>query len=92
MGLGSYSTKALGPALLETKNCELKAVVTGTKQKEKIWAEKYNLNYNQIYKYLQISKDYLSAYANAPTLLGGCCKIVVMRRTTCQQSAQQFHL
>ena len=31
VGLGSYSTKALGPALLETKNCELKAVVTGTK-------------------------------------------------------------
>ena len=51
VGLGSYSSKALGPALLETKKCELKAVVTGTKQKEKIWAEKYNLNYNQIYNY-----------------------------------------
>ena len=51
VGLGSYSTKALGPALLETKNCELKAVVTGTKEKEKIWAEKYNLSYKQIYNY-----------------------------------------
>ena len=25
VGLGSYSSKALGPALLETKKCELKA-------------------------------------------------------------------
>ena len=50
-GLGSYSSKALGPALFETKKCELKAVVTGTKEKEKIWAEKYNLSYKQIYNY-----------------------------------------
>ena len=29
VGLGNYATKQLGPALLETSLCELKAIVTG---------------------------------------------------------------
>lgn len=51
VGLGSYSEKALGPALLETKLCELKGIVTGTPEKEIIWQKKYNLNDNSIYNY-----------------------------------------
>ena len=38
VGLGSYSKGALGPALLETEFCELKAIVTGTKSKVE-WVE-----------------------------------------------------
>lgn len=51
VGLGNYSTKALGPALLKTNHCELKAIVTGTPTKEKIWQKEYNLRDNNIYNY-----------------------------------------
>lgn len=51
VGLGSYSTYQLGPALLETDHCYLSAVVTGTKEKEQIWKEKYNLSNDCIYNY-----------------------------------------
>ena len=51
VGLGSYSTNQLAPALLETKHCYLAGVVTGTKEKEKIWAEKYNIPAKNIYNY-----------------------------------------
>ena len=33
VGLGTYSTTQLAPALLETKFCYLSAIVTGTKEK-----------------------------------------------------------
>ena len=39
VGLGSYSSKALGPALLETKKCELK-VPEVTKLREIKWKRK----------------------------------------------------
>lgn len=51
VGLGSYSTNQLAPALLETKYCELRGIVTGTPAKEKIWAEKYNIPQKNIYNY-----------------------------------------
>ena len=51
VGLGSYSTYQLGPALLETKHCYLAGIVTGTPDKEKIWAKKYNLPKTSIYNY-----------------------------------------
>jgi len=51
VGLGSYSTKALGPALLKTKYCDLKAIVTGTPSKEKVWQKEYNLDENNVYNY-----------------------------------------
>jgi len=51
VGLGSYSTYQLGPALLETNHCYLAGIVTGTPEKEKIWAEKYNLPKEGIYNY-----------------------------------------
>ena len=51
VGLGSYSTYELAPALLETKNCYLAGIVTGTPAKEKIWSDKYNIPQKNIYNY-----------------------------------------
>lgn len=51
VGLGSYSTYQLGPALLQTKNCYLSGIVTGTPSKEQVWAEKYSIPATQIYNY-----------------------------------------
>src|SRR5262245_26487147 len=51
VGLGSYSSTQLGPALLKTKNCYLAGIVTGTPAKEKIWADKYNIPHENIYNY-----------------------------------------
>jgi predicted dehydrogenase len=51
VGLGSYSTYQLAPALLETKHCYLAGIVTGTPAKEKIWAAKYNIPAKNIYNY-----------------------------------------
>ena len=51
VGLGSYSTYELAPALQETKNCYLAGIVTGTPSKEKTWADKYNIPQKNIYNY-----------------------------------------
>jgi predicted dehydrogenase len=51
VGLGSYSTNQLAPALQQTAHCYLAGVVTGTPAKEKTWAEKYSLPAKNIYNY-----------------------------------------
>ena len=51
VGLGSYSSFELAPALQETKNCYLAGIVTGTPAKEKIWADKYHIPEKNIYNY-----------------------------------------
>ncbi len=51
VGLGNYATNQLAPALLETEHCYLAGIVTGTKEKEKIWQEKYNIPSENIYNY-----------------------------------------
>jgi len=51
VGLGEYSTTMLAPALQQTQNCELKAIVTGTKSKERSWAAKYNIPEENTYNY-----------------------------------------
>jgi predicted dehydrogenase len=51
VGLGSYSSYQLAPALLETRHCYLAAIVTGTPQKEKTWSAKYNIPQRNIYNY-----------------------------------------
>src|SRR5215470_14093083 len=51
VGLGSYSTHQLAPALQETKNCYLAGIVTGTPAKEQMWSEKYNIPKKNIYNY-----------------------------------------
>jgi len=51
VGLGTYSTYELAPSLLQTAFCELRGIVTGTKEKEHIWAAKYKLPKENIYNY-----------------------------------------
>jgi len=51
LGLGKYSTGQLGPALLETKLCQLTGVITGTPSKGVEWAQKYNLLKDNVYSY-----------------------------------------
>ncbi|MCL6266071.1 Gfo/Idh/MocA family protein [Flagellimonas myxillae] len=51
VGLGSYSTYQLAPALVDTKHCYLAGIVTGTPEKEKVWASKYNIPKKNIYNY-----------------------------------------
>nr|WP_299172911.1 Gfo/Idh/MocA family oxidoreductase [uncultured Allomuricauda sp.] len=51
VGLGSYSTYQLAPALLEAEHCYLAGIVTGTKDKEQIWANKYGIPKENIYNY-----------------------------------------
>ncbi|MEM7550484.1 MAG: Gfo/Idh/MocA family oxidoreductase [Bacteroidota bacterium] len=56
VGLGEYSTYLLAPALQETGFCKLAAIVTGTPEKEKIWADKYNIKKANIYNYENFDK------------------------------------
>ncbi|MEN8800186.1 MAG: Gfo/Idh/MocA family oxidoreductase [Flavobacteriaceae bacterium] len=51
VGLGSYSTYQLAPALQQTKYCHLAGIVTGTPAKEKQWATKYGVEEKNIYNY-----------------------------------------
>jgi predicted dehydrogenase len=51
VGLGSYSTYQLAPALEKTERIELRGVVTGTPSKAEEWAKKYNLSDKNIYSY-----------------------------------------
>lgn len=51
VGLGSYSTYQLAPALQDTQHCYLAGVVTGTPVKEKQWADKYGISTDNIYNY-----------------------------------------
>ncbi|MBT8239471.1 MAG: Gfo/Idh/MocA family oxidoreductase [Croceitalea sp.] len=51
VGLGSYSTYQLAPALQDTSYCYLAGIVTGTPAKEEVWASKYNLPNSNIYNY-----------------------------------------
>ena len=51
VGLGSYSSGQLGPALRETKLCRLAGVVTGSPAKAARWAKNYGLPSNCLYTY-----------------------------------------
>ncbi|MHA7831186.1 MAG: Gfo/Idh/MocA family protein [Flagellimonas sp.] len=51
VGLGSYSTYQLAPALQDTQYCYLAGIVTGTPEKEQIWADKYEIPEKNIYNY-----------------------------------------
>lgn len=56
VGLGSYSTHQLGPALRQTKNCYLAGVVTGDSAKGKRWAREYGFSERNIYGYDNIAR------------------------------------
>ncbi|MBC7919831.1 MAG: Gfo/Idh/MocA family oxidoreductase [Ferruginibacter sp.] len=51
VGLGSYSTNQLAPALQQTKFVKLTGAVTGTPAKAAEWEKKYNLPRKNIYDY-----------------------------------------
>ena len=52
VGLGGYSTGQLGPALRETKLCELRGVVTGDPMgKGRRWAQDYGFSADNVYDY-----------------------------------------
>ena len=51
VGLGSYSTYQLAPALEQTRYCHLAGIVTGTASKERQWAGKYDIPTTNIYNY-----------------------------------------
>jgi glucose-fructose oxidoreductase len=51
VGLGSYSTYQLAPALQQTEHCFLAGIVTGTKQKEAQWQQKYGIEPAHVYSY-----------------------------------------
>ena len=51
VGLGSYSTYQLAPALMDTQHCYLAGIVTGTPKKAQTWASKYRIPKKNIYNY-----------------------------------------
>ncbi len=51
VGLGSYSTYQLAPALQQTQYCHLAGIVTGTPSKERQWSGKYDIPTSNIYNY-----------------------------------------
>jgi glucose-fructose oxidoreductase len=51
VGLGGYSEGQLAPALQLTEHCYLAGIVTGTKEKEKKWVDKYNIPAKNVYNY-----------------------------------------
>ena len=51
VGLGSYSTYQLAPALTQTRYCHLAGIVTGTPAKERRWADQYDIPQSAIYNY-----------------------------------------
>src|SRR5688572_20220658 len=51
VGLGSYSSEELAPALEETQHCYLAGIVTGSSAKEKEWCEKYRIPQQNVYNY-----------------------------------------
>ena len=63
LGLGSYSTNELAPALQETKLCRLTGVVSGSPDKAARWARKYDLPKKNLYNY-----DNLERIADNPDI------------------------
>jgi predicted dehydrogenase len=56
VGLGNYATGQLAPALLQTENCFLAGIVTGTPSKAESWKTKYNIPSANIYDYTSFDK------------------------------------
>ena len=51
LGLGSYSTYQLAPALQLTQYCELKGIITGSPNKISNWQRKYHIEDKNVYSY-----------------------------------------
>ena len=51
VGLGSYATNQLAPALKQTQHCRLAGVVTGSAEKGQRWATQYGFSEKSVYNY-----------------------------------------
>ncbi|MEZ0610159.1 Gfo/Idh/MocA family protein [Fibrella sp. WM1] len=51
VGLGTYSTLQLAPALQHTERCQLAGIVTGTPAKAQEWMQKYSIPRENVYDY-----------------------------------------
>ena len=51
VGLGSYATGQLAPALQMTENCYLAGIVTGTPSKADSWSDQYDIPAGNVYNY-----------------------------------------
>ena len=51
LGLGSYSTYNLAPALQQTSYCELKGIITGSPEKVSGWQQRYGILDRNVYSY-----------------------------------------
>jgi predicted dehydrogenase len=74
VGLGTYSTEQLAPALLETKCCRLAGLVTGSPSKIPEWKNKYAVPDDNIYSYANFdtiagNKDIDIVYIALPNAL-----------------------
>lgn len=56
VGLGSYATHQLAPALEQSRYCRLAAVVTGSRDKAQRWADKYRLPKTSLYDYATMDR------------------------------------
>ena len=56
VGLGSYSSGQLAPALQETKDCYLAGIVSGSPAKAATWSQRYNIPEKNIYNYQDFDK------------------------------------
>jgi predicted dehydrogenase len=51
VGLGNYAHIQLAPALLQSQNCYLAGIVTGSPEKIPIWTQKYGIPAKNVYNY-----------------------------------------
>ncbi len=51
VGLGSYSSNQLAPALQQTDYCELRGIVTGSPEKIPKWQSRYGIKDKNVYNY-----------------------------------------
>ncbi len=55
-GLGNYARGQLGPALRLTQQCELRGVVTGSREKGQAWAREFGFPERNIYDYATMAR------------------------------------
>lgn len=63
LGLGSYSSGQLAPALQNTKHCELRGIITGSPDKIPVWQKRYSIPDRHVYSY-----DNMDQIANNPDI------------------------
>ena len=85
LGLGGYATNQLAPALQQTKNIELRGIITGSPDKIPRWKQKYGIKDENIYNYENMdgianNDDIDVIYVVVPTFLHS--KYAVMAANT----------